>query len=173
VAHVHAACCSHPPASTSTRHASMPVALLYHNTKAPTTNQPAQYLRTGPLVVPCPAADPALVRIYLLAAASCVCARFHARCAPAPGHSSGWVTNGAMPKARLRLVTVYTTLQALRILMPLTGSKTTSPHQMAVKMELVNGNTTGVIPQFGLEVAHIHWVFRLSALGGQKMPLAD
>ena len=39
---------------------------------------------------------------------------------------------------------------------------------MAVKMERVNGNTAGVIPQFGLGVAYIHQTFRLSTLGGQK-----
>ena len=44
---------------------------------------------------------------------------------------------------------------------------------MAVKMERVNGNTAGVIPQFGLGVAYTHQIFRLSTLGGQKMPLAD
>ena len=53
-------------------------------------------------------------------------------------------------------------------LMPLTGSKNRFRHQMAVKMERVNGNTAGVIPQFGLGVAYIHQTFRLSTLGGQK-----
>jgi hypothetical protein len=42
--------------------------------------------------------------------------------------------------------------------MPLTGYKYKPgfSDQMAAKIKRVNGNITGAIPRFGLEVAHIH-----------------
>jgi hypothetical protein len=71
---LHAPTSAPPAPAPGMRHASMPIYIIPQHKGAhnkPASPVPAD-LQTGLLAVRCPAADPALVRIYLLAAASCV-----------------------------------------------------------------------------------------------------